>query len=75
MMQIKVHQDKTIRIMNYAMNMTKEIGVLAYLYGVKEPRELKIIHARTVTGKELSVALNELHPDVISETAINEFNH
>lgn len=59
-------EDKAIRVMNYAMNMTKEVGVLAHSCGVKSPRELKRFHARVVTNNGLSVALNELHPDVVS---------
>ena len=61
-------ENKAIRVMNYTKNMVKEVGVLAHSCGVKSPRELKRMHARIVTNNGLSVALNELHPDVISET-------
>lgn len=61
-------EDKAIRVMNYAKNMTKEVGILAHSCGVKAPRELKRFHARIVTNNGLSVALNEMHPDVISKT-------
>lgn len=56
--------DKAIRVMNYAKNMTKEVGILAHSCGVKSPRELDRRHARIVTQNGLSVALNELHPDI-----------
>ncbi len=59
-------EDKAIRVMNYAKNMTKEVGVLAHSCGVKTPRELDRRHARVVTNNGLSTALNELHPDVIN---------
>lgn len=62
-------EDKAIRVMNYAKNMTKEVGILAHSCGVKAPRELKRFHARIVTNNGLSVALDELHPDVISKDA------
>lgn len=57
-------EDKAIRVMNYAKNMTKEVGILAHSCGVNTPRELDRRHARIVTQNGLSVALNELHPDV-----------
>ncbi len=59
-------EDKAIRVMNYAKNMTKEVGVLAHSCGVKMPRGLDRRHARVVTNNGLSVALNELHPGVIT---------
>jgi len=58
-------EDKAIRVMNYAKNMTKEVGVLAHSCGVKTPRELDRRHARVVTNNGLSIGLNELHPDVV----------
>jgi glutamate synthase domain-containing protein 2 len=63
-------EDKAIRVMNYAKNMTKEVGILAHSCGVKAPRELDRRHARIVTQNGLSVALNELHPDVVQENAV-----
>ena len=59
-------EDKAIRVMNYAKNMTKEVGVLAHSCGVNTPRGLDRRHARVVTNNGLSVALNELHPDVLN---------
>ncbi len=59
-------EDKAIRVMNYAKSMTKEVGVLAHSCGVNTPRGLDRKHARVVTNNGLSVALNELHPDVIN---------
>ncbi len=57
-------ENKAIRVMNYAKNMVKEVGIIAHSCGVKSPRQLKRFHARVVTENGLSVALNELHPDV-----------
>lgn len=57
--------DKAIRVMSYAKNMTKEVGVLAHSCGVKTPRDLDRRHARVVTNNGLSIGLNELHPDVV----------
>ena len=64
-----VPKDKAIRVMHYAKNMVKEVGTLAHSCGVKAPRQLRRYHARVVTNNGLSVALNELHPDVKAKTA------
>ena len=61
-------EDKATRVMNYAKNMTKEVGVIAHSCGVKAPRDLKRFHARVVTNNGLSVALDELHPDASKES-------
>lgn len=66
-----VAEEKAFRVMNYAKNINKEVGTIAHSCGVKAPRQLKRFHARVVTNNGLSVALTELHPDVIPETAIN----
>ncbi len=63
-------EHKAIRVMNYAKNMTKEVGILAHSCGVKRPRELKRMHARIVSNNGLSIPLNELHPDVVHENII-----
>jgi glutamate synthase domain-containing protein 2 len=65
-----VPEDKAIRVMHYARNMTKEVGILAHSCGVNSPRQLRRYHARIVTETGLSVALNELHPDVEIQTAL-----
>lgn len=59
-----VSEDKAERVMHYAKNMQKEVGTIAYSCGVDKPRQLRRFHARIVTSNGLSVALNELHPDV-----------
>jgi glutamate synthase domain-containing protein 2 len=55
---------KAVRVANYARNITREVGMIAHSCGVREPRELQRMHARVVTANGLSVALNELHPDI-----------
>jgi glutamate synthase domain-containing protein 2 len=57
--------DKSVRVANYAKNMSHEVGIIAHACGVKEPRELRRFHARVVTANGLSVPLNELHPDIL----------
>lgn len=59
-----VPEDKAVRVMYYAKNMVKEVGILAHSCGVKSPRGLKRMHARIVTDNGLSVPLNQLHPDI-----------
>jgi len=52
-------------VANYAKNMVYEVGILAHSCGVREPREFRRSHARVVTNNGLSIALSELHPDVV----------
>ncbi|MFT5138748.1 MAG: glutamate synthase domain-containing protein 2 [Lysobacterales bacterium] len=55
--------DKSVRVANYAVNMMKEVSIIAHSCGVTEPRRLKRYHARVVSANGLSVGLNELHPE------------
>jgi len=63
-------ENKAIRVMHYAKNMVKEVGNIAHSCGVKAPRQLRRYHARIVTDNGLSVALNDLHPEVNLKTAV-----
>ena len=55
---------KSVRVANYARNMTHEVGIIAHSCGVREPRQLRRFHARIVGDNGLSIPLNELHPEV-----------
>ncbi len=57
-----VPADKAVRVMNYAKNMVKEVGIITHSCGAKAPRELKRHHARVVMQNGLSIALDELYP-------------
>ncbi len=59
-----VPEVKAERVASYARNMSYEVGIIAHSCGVREPRELRRFHARVVQTNGLSIALNELHPDV-----------
>jgi glutamate synthase domain-containing protein 2 len=61
-------EDKAVRVMNYAKNMVKEVGIIAHSCGVKAPRQLRRFHARIVMQNGLSIPLNELHPDVMEKS-------
>ena len=54
--------NKTERVAHYAENMMHEVGVIAHSCGVKEPRELKRLHARVVMADGLSKSLDEVYP-------------
>ena len=54
-------ENKALRIKNYAKNMVREVGVIAHSCGVKEPRELRLFHARIVTDSGHSVPLDEFY--------------
>jgi glutamate synthase domain-containing protein 2 len=57
-----VVQEKYLRVANYAMNMNKEIDMIAHSCGVRHARELKREHVRLVQASGQSVALNMLYP-------------
>ena len=59
-----VPMEKSVRVANYARNMMKEVAIIAHSCGVPEPRELRRHHARVVSANGISIALNELHPQV-----------
>ena len=54
---------KAERVASYALNMKKEVGVIAHSCGVAEPRLLKRYHARVVLENGRSVAMDELYPE------------
>ena len=56
--------NKAQRVMHYANNMVYAVGVIAHSCGVKEPRELRRYHGHVVMQDGLSIALDELHPEV-----------
>ena len=65
-----VPEDKAVRVMHYQKNMIKEVGTIAHSCGVRSPRQLQRFHARIVTQNGLSLALNELYPDVSINSAL-----
>lgn len=65
-------EDKAVRVMQYAKNMHKEIGVLAHSCGVPEPRLLKRFHARIVQENGRSLGMETIYPEVaINSSAID----
>jgi len=57
-----VVEEKYLRVANYAMNMNKEIDMIAHSCGVRHARELKREHVRIVQANHQSMALNMLYP-------------
>ena len=57
-----VVEEKYLRVANYAMNMNKEIDMIAHSCGVRHARELAREHVRIVQASGQSVALNMLYP-------------
>jgi glutamate synthase domain-containing protein 2 len=57
-----VVEEKYLRVANYAMNMNKEIDMIAHCCGVRHARELRREHVRIVQASGQSVALNMLYP-------------
>jgi glutamate synthase domain-containing protein 2 len=55
--------NKAERVTNYAINIVREIGVIAHSCGVSEARQLRRFHARIVTANGRSIPLNEIFPD------------
>src|SRR5436190_1909548 len=57
-----VVEEKYLRVANYAMNMNREIDMIAHSCGVRHARELRREHVRIVQASGQSVALNMLYP-------------
>jgi glutamate synthase domain-containing protein 2 len=57
-----VVEEKYLRVANYAMNMGREIDMIAHSCGVRHARELKREHVRIMQANQQSVALNVLYP-------------
>ena len=57
-----VVEEKYLRVANYALNMNKEIDMIAYSCGLHHARQLKREHVRIVETAGKSVALNILYP-------------
>jgi glutamate synthase domain-containing protein 2 len=57
-----VVEEKYLRVANYAMNMNREVDMIAHSCGVRHARELKREHVRIVQANHQSIALNMLYP-------------
>ena len=57
-----VVEEKYLRVANYAMNMNREIDMIAHSCGVRHARELRRDHVRIVQANQQSVALNMMYP-------------
>jgi len=55
-------EDKAFRVMHYAKNMMKEVGIIAHSCGVKLPHQLKRHHCRAVNDRGISEPLDKLFP-------------
>jgi glutamate synthase domain-containing protein 2 len=57
-----VVEEKYLRVANYAMNLNREVDMIAHSCGVRHARELKREHVRIVQANHQSIALNMLYP-------------
>jgi len=57
-----VVEEKFMRVANYALNMNKEIDMIAHSCGCRHGRELRREHVRIVQTANQSIALNMLYP-------------
>jgi glutamate synthase domain-containing protein 2 len=57
-----VVEEKFQRVANYAMNMNREIDMIAHSCGVRHARELRREHVRMMGADQQSVALSSLYP-------------
>jgi glutamate synthase domain-containing protein 2 len=64
-----VVQEKYVRVAHYAMNMNREIDMIAHSCGVRHARELQRRHVRLVQPTGGSIALDVLHPLPAARTA------
>jgi glutamate synthase domain-containing protein 2 len=58
-------EDKAVRVMHYAQNMVKEVGIIAHSCGAREPRQLRRHHARIITEFGRSVSLDQVFPEAV----------
>jgi len=57
-----VVEEKYLRVANYAININKEVDMIAHSCGCRHARELRREHVRIVESAGHSVAFNILHP-------------
>ena len=57
-----VVEEKYLRVANYALNMAREIDMIAHSCGCRHARELRREHVRIVQAAGQSIALNKLYP-------------
>jgi glutamate synthase domain-containing protein 2 len=57
-----VVEEKYLRVAQYAINMAKEIDMIAHSCGLRHARELRREHVRIVQDANRSIALNMLYP-------------
>ncbi len=57
-----VVEEKYLRVANYAINLNKEVDMIAHSCGCRHARELRREHVRIVESAGHSVALNMLYP-------------
>jgi hypothetical protein len=57
-----VVEEKYLRVANYAINMNKEIDMIAHSCGCRHARELRRERVRIVESAGRSIALNMLYP-------------
>jgi hypothetical protein len=57
-----VVEEKYLRVANYAINLNKEIDMIAHSCGCRHARELRREHVRIVESANRSQAFNMLYP-------------
>jgi glutamate synthase domain-containing protein 2 len=67
-----VVEEKYLRVAHYAMNMNKEIDMIAHSCGCRHARELKREHVRVLQNAGQSVALNVLYPYPEANTKLRQ---
>lgn len=53
--------NKAQRVSHYVDNLVHEVGVIAHSCGVREPRELRRVHARIMLSSGLSVSMQDFY--------------
>ncbi len=67
--------DKSVRVGNYAQNMTKAVKMIAHACGVTHPRLLRRAHAQMITEKGIPETLSKIYPDKTPLKIIQTINH
>lgn len=57
-----VTADKAERVTNYALNIRKEVGMIAHSCGVPQARRLKRFHAQLINDRGVPEAMDKIYP-------------
>ncbi|BFM06481.1 FMN-binding glutamate synthase family protein [Halioxenophilus aromaticivorans] len=64
-------ENKSERVMHYAKNLTKEVGVIAHSCGADDPRMLNRDHVQIINETGMPEPVTDLYPNIIARSQTN----